>query len=336
MLEFTHYITLNRRTVYVSADINQIARACNVSKATVSRVFTQKPGVSDKVREKILDMARKMNYSPKQVIARDTVAVVVAGLDVFYNPGRFQGLLISAVMAQFAKAGYDLKITTIDDIELLVPSYIKAAMVFVGDAIVDEVCARLEKINIPVVLNNMISAGAYSVSDDAAEGARKAVNCLYQNGHRRIALVLDTPTSWASRQRIEGYRQALAENSLPYDDYLVNYNKDNGLVETLACVTRTDATAVYIAGEGIIEEAVYMLNLLKVRVPEDLSVVSCERSPSSRWFTPPHTTISQNLEEIAVKSGELITAIINGENPSKTLVKVSPALIERDSVRSLK
>ena len=47
-------------------------------------------------------------------------------------------------------------------------------------------------------------------------------------------------------------------------------------------------------------------------------------------------TISQNLEEIAVKSGELITAIINGENPSKTLVKVSPALIERDSVRSLK
>ena len=62
----------------MASDINQLAKKCGVSKATISRVFTGRARVSEAIRTKVLAAARELNYRPQQVMARDCVAIIGA------------------------------------------------------------------------------------------------------------------------------------------------------------------------------------------------------------------------------------------------------------------
>jgi DNA-binding LacI/PurR family transcriptional regulator len=123
-------------------------------------------------------------------------------------------------------------------------------------------------------------------------GARAATAHLAALGHRHIALITNAPLAYtASTQRLQGYRQALAEARLPYDDSLVeqgNFDEESGRAAMARLLTRpVRPTAVFVASDMVAMGALRALREADLRVPEDVAVVGFDdiAAPPATWPT---------------------------------------------------
>jgi LacI family transcriptional regulator len=322
----------SRKVLFMRADIGVVAKACSVSKTTVSKVFTQKAGVSDAMRRKILDTARRLNYTPKQVMAQDTIAIVTDKTIFSWAVG-FRPMLVAAVMGRLTDSGYLIKIISPEEIRLLIGSYTKAAII-VGahESEVERDVRELKKIGVSTITINEIFEGCHAVCSDHAQAVELAVDHLAEAGHRKISLMIDALDCWGGRERLRGYREAMRKHGLDTLPYR-NVKEIGTIVECLHHVRNDGATAVIIEGESMIHEAVYMFNILRIKVPDELSVISSEVINISRWFTPPHTTTHQDLDDMAEKIVECIRHILDGKSGEPCIMMQPAALIKRNSVK---
>lgn len=319
----------------MQADINTIARICGVSKATVSRVFTGKAAVSEEVRKLVLEKARDLNYTPQQVAARDSIALITGSPDVHRHSGGFRSLLMADLILEVTKSGYLVNIIEAKDIDRLVTPYTKAAVLLQNEAELQASKEKVASLRLPVISVGNFMEGCLSISSDYIAEMEMAVKHLVANGHKRIALVNDNDAIWAGRERERGYLEALQKHNLtPLHPY--NYHvDDHSLMELLATMMQDKPDAVILCGEMIACEAAYSLNLLGIKVPEQLSVISFERYGVSRFFNPPHTTIDQNISMIIEETLSMLKSVI-GMEAGRTFVRtVRPELIIRKSVKKM-
>ena len=317
----------------VRANIDAIAKACDVSKATVSRVFAAKGGVGEVVRRRVIEMARAMNYAPKQTAAQQDVAIVIDHYDGLFRGYTFLTDLLARLFADFFREGVSFRLVDKSQVDLLLPGYAKVALLFLDEESVGEAVAKLAAAKIPAVCVNRIVEGAYAVCSDHAQGAALAVERLLQVGHRKIGLLLDAP-GWASGERLRGYRETLERYGVaPLPEQLCD--RSRSVVECLAAVRAQGATALLLEGESLLEESVYMLNLLKIAVPDDLSVISCEKDRVSQWLNPPHTTVSQHPDALCAAVLKLTHDLAVGKRPAVKLTMLPSTLVERSSIKVL-
>lgn len=321
----------------MKANINLIAEKCGVSKATVSRVFNRRAGVSNSVKEQILHFAREMNYMPKQVAAQENIAIVVDSMNKFRALDGFYLMLVIAIITEFTRFGYQVRTVELKDVELLGP-HTKAAILIIDEKKLELEEARFRKLPIPLLAVNLKSQYCHLVRSDHAQGIELATEHLIENGHKRITLLLDRIDIWAGHERLRGYLETMTRHSLqPLKEY-VYYPKKQSLVELIAILLKDHPTALIISGESLTAEAAYCLNLLNVRIPEDLSVIGYEKDELSRWLSPPQTTIDQDVFAIADEMLELIRQVTQ-KTSNKELsfqIKMLPnRLIIRDSVKNL-
>jgi len=313
-------------------DINAVANACSVSKTTVSKVFTQKGSVSEAVRQQVLQAARELNYTPRQVAARETIAIVTSR-HTFTDSTSFRSMLLASLMGRLTNDGLLLRIVFPEDIDVLMASHVKSAIVLVNGPDAEAVARSLRDMSISVVCINEVFEGCHSVSTDHGQGVDLALDHLTQQGHRRVAILLDSCQSWGARQRLEAYQRAIAQGSIDNMQPHIHQPGTTTIVEILDQIRRDNATALLIQGESLVHETVYMLSLLRIRVPEDLSVISSEMPNRSRWLIPSHTTVDQHQDEVAEHAVKIVRSVIAGK-ARKPIVEMLPVtLIERKSVR---
>lgn len=321
----------------MGADINEIAERCGVSKATVSRVFTNRARVSEPVRETILRMARELNYTPKRVVAREVIAIVVDSIDKTEEFDGFHSMLLVALVAEITRSDFLVNIIEARNADMLVGGYAKVAVSLLNDNQFACWKDKMGGIQIPVLsINNDPIIGGHVIATDYRDEMRMAVEHLAERGHRRIALFLDNESVLAGRERLAGYREAMRVLGLePLPHYSV-YPEGRPVIELIATMLREKPSAAVFCGESLPAETVYALNLLNVRVPVDLSVISFERRDISRWFSPPHTTIDQDIKHMVNESIGIIREILSGSPASPLRRKLRSRLIVRDSVMNIK
>ena len=121
-----------------------------------------------------------------------------------------------------------------------------------------------------------------SVSIADEDEAYKAVNELYRNGHRRIAALISTPDDWSiSQLRYRGYRRALEEHGLPFDESLVVSAGSFSIKDAYAAMKEQlnrncDFTAVFAIADDMAIGAMKALREGGKRVPEDCSVIAID------------------------------------------------------------
>lgn len=317
----------------MKSDINLIAKKCGVSKATVSRVFTGNAGVSEEVKAKVLDAARKMNYMPKQVAAQENIAIVVDDLEGLKIFSGFYSMLVMGIITEFTRSGYQIRTIGISEIELL-SGYTKAAILLINEKNLEANIEKLKKLSIPLVTINQLSPVSHSVCSDHAQGIKLAVTHLIKNGHEKIVMLMDNVNNWAGNERLKGYLETMKKYKLqPMKEYVCQQN--HSLIEPIAILMKSKPTALIVCGEGLTAELAYSMNLLNIRIPDDLSVISCEKGDLSRWLTPPHTTISQDVFALANAALDLIRRAVNGEIRTSEIKLLQNELIIRDSVKNL-
>ncbi len=320
-------------------NIAQLAEYCKVSQATVSRVFSGTAPVREKTREKILDAARKLNYTPQQTARKDNIAIIVPTSQAIEPPSWFAAMMATALMREIYRAGYIARLYEAGDIQLIQPNFTVAAIVLnwrPGSKDYE----KMVSLQRPVIMVNYEDAPfSHSVSTDHAQGIRMAIDYLVKNGHRKIGLLNCQSENWGNREREFGYRNALAAHGIDFNPDFVSAGMPEGelSLEGLSRVVNHGVTALISAHEDWTMEIHHHLNSLGRKVPDDISVIAAEVPGLSCWLNPPYTSLAQDAKTLAHAALEILEEIPRNSSLPATLLKrrLPYQLIERNSVKKL-
>ncbi|MFW6456813.1 MAG: GntR family transcriptional regulator [Planctomycetota bacterium] len=175
------------------------------------------------------------------------------------------------------------------------------------------------------------------VTSDNCGGGYLAARHLLDLGHRRIGFIGDVDSSTV-RDRLEGYKRALAEEGVSFDELLVKRsyidfrNEKSGCRNTKELLHMADAPTAIMTSTDSIALGVYQACYeLGIEVPDDLSVVGYDNLPYSKSLLPPLTTIDQPKHDMGRKAGELLLDRMQGEEGESREVILDSELVERSS-----
>lgn len=311
--------------------ITDIAKAAGVSPATVSRVFSRHPYVKDEIRKRVLEAARDLNYAPKFSSARNSIGIMLGGQDGVVL-GSYESQLASAISRELFKNNCNIEITTDQQIPFLHASAFRALIILTGSA-----NKKLPFPGIPTLTVNNPIKGVHSVATDHRQGIEMAVDYLAERGHEKVALICGASENWGNSERLKGYDEGVKRNNLESDPALIERTERKDLIESVAKIMKKKPTAIILCGEGKALHLAYALYLLDKKIPEDVSVISFEDGEVSPFLSPPQTTISQCMPELARLIAETALEI---EKKNETMeiknIFIKNELIERESVKKIK
>ena len=209
---------------------------------------------------------------------------------------------------------------------------------------------RLKQITVPFVLSTIsifdgVDKNIYSsVSVDDIKESKKAVDCLCDYGHEKIAILAAQPWDTSiSGLRIEGYKRALAERNIPINKNLIRYTleevnaftMENGykLMKELL-ESEEEFTAVYAVSDSMVIGAGKAILESGKKIPEDYSIMGFDGLDISYYYNPSISTIRQPVEDMAKETSEILFNLI--ENNAYNSHKIFEGeLLVRQSIARL-
>lgn len=326
--------------------IKDIARRAGVSPSVVSRALNNKYGVKESTRQKILALAREMDYYPnaaaRRLVTRKSGMIGVMMADIS-EP--FYAQIIKGMEYVASQTGYTLLFSnSYDNLEkttvfqkMIVAENVDG-LVIVGSNRQDTkfTWTLLEK-KIPFVLieRNLKHENVNCIWIDNVKAAYLATKFLLDKGHKKIAHIAGNIHNQVTMERLTGYKQALSEsgeaNVEPYIFY-GNYFCQDGYTAMQSVLREyPDCTGVFVANDSMAYGALQAIHEAGLAVPEDIAVVGFDDLEFSAFANPPLTTIRQPRYEMGKKSMEILTSILHGEEKSGINLCLPFELIIRSS-----
>ena len=336
--------------------ITELARASGVSVGTVSRALNGYADVRPETRERIMRLARELDYTPGAA-ARSLVTqrshVIGVVLDTGEGHPDLQHPFFHEVMVglknQIGARGFDLLLFASEH-----PgngygahSYLKRCqhhnvdgVVLMGVDAEDPEVLRVTRSDLATVgvdVGLTGTATTYVVSDNVA-GAERAVRRFHELGHRRIATITGLLDKLPGADRLRGYRQAVQDLGLAYrDDYVAygDFYTESGrrAMEQLLALPEPP-TAVFAASDMMALGAIRAAAEAGLSVPADLSVIGFDDIQLADHMNPPLTTVRQDKAGLGVAAGSALVRLIDGDLDAVTQSTVLPVeLVRRGSVR---
>ncbi|WP_192459159.1 HTH-type transcriptional regulator GalR [Musicola keenii] len=326
--------------------IKDVARLAGVSVATVSRVINDSPKASEQARRAVQQAMQQLQYHPNanaRALAQqstETLGLVVADVS---DP--FFGSMVKAVEQEAYRTGnflligngYHVAHKERQAIEQLL-RHRCAALVVHAKTLPDEELAQLMAQTPGMVLINRILPGyeARCVALDDRYGAWLATCHLIRQGHRHIGFLCSNhPISDAS-DRLQGYRDALAEHNIALDEQLIAYGEpdetggEEAMTELL--VRGRPLTAVACYNDPMAAGALAVLSDNGIDVPRDISLIGFDDVLLSRYLRPRLTTIRYPIATMATQAAQMALALANNTPMDNPINLFHPTLVRRHSV----
>jgi len=326
--------------------IYDVARQAGVTTATVSRVLNGKAGISSGTRERVSLVMRRMRYFPSPAASglRAKATREIGILSPFFIGDFF--LKIFESLHQRLK-DYDLILYNAQTpahrrevIDRIVAEEKLCALIVASTPVLLEEEIRITALRIPIVLVEARHHSFSSVDYDHQIGAFKAVSHLIELGHRDIAIVGGTPEtrlySPIGKERLKGYRMALAMAGLPERDQYVTRGEWTS-ADARACAAKLlsgsrPPTAIFATSDVQAAGVLMAARDQGVRVPDDLSVVGYDNLPVAEYLSlttmwQHHDLLARNAATLLLE--ELRTGVRAGER-----VVLQPELVVRSSTRA--
>ena len=332
------------------ATIREVSKYANVSVATVSRVVNGNKWVSDSTRDKVLLAMKELGYQPNSFAKAlatnksDTIGMVVSDLG-----GPFFGDMMRAAEDEVRKLGKHLIITSGHDtleseqhaIDFLMQRRVDALLLHL-DSIPDEDIIKLsDATNIPIILVNRLipELPEQCISLDNDMGGYLATQHLIELGHTKIACITGPLFKADARSRLAGYRRAIEQANLDYDERLViesDYQEVGGKASVERLRRRNMAFTAVVAQND--HMAIGALNALKTHglsIPEDVSIVGYDDMVMARYTDPGLTTVNIPVAQFGQQGANLALKKL-GEKVSKVTHYFQPELVVRGSTGPVK
>ena len=336
----------------MSITIKDIARESGYAVGTVSRVLNNRPDVSEKAKEKIMEVVEKHNFRLnnnakhlKQQASKSVAVVVKGSQNMLFAP------IVEQMQGTIQGRGFDCLMYYINENDNEMEQALQVCkdrhplgILFLGSNLTyfEE---SFSQIKIPCVLVTNSARGLNfdnlsSVSTDDADAAKAVILYLIENGHRKIGILggyIDK--SRAAAARYEGCKKAFEEKNIDFDPEIQyeasmfsaagGYEAMKKLLEKMPGIT-----AVFAMADVMAMGAVRAIKDRKLSVPSDISVIGFDGIELADYMVPKLTTIRQNREEIARRSVEIL--MNNIENDSPAVHEVVPFdIINGESTKQL-
>lgn len=330
--------------------ISDIAKKCNVSESTVSRVLNNSGYVKEETRQKVKDVINELNYAPS-AIARslskkttNTIGVIVPDIT---NP--YFGEVIKGISS--VAENYDLNIIfyntdnsfekELKALKVLKEQRIKGIIMtpgFGADNFNKKYKDVIENINCPIVL-----AGADLISDklngvfvDNLKGTFEATKLLISEGYKKIGIIIGPLSSEPMKQRLKGYKKALNENNIKINnDYIFfsDFTLKKAYELTKEMLDKVDTPqALIISTNRMTIGVIKALDEANKRIPEDIALIGADKNELLDIFESRISYIEECPQEIGKTAMEILVSIFNDKNLNNTIRKIIvPNIIQKGS-----
>jgi LacI family transcriptional regulator len=329
------------------ANIREVAKRAGVSIATVSHVYNGTRPVSDEARQRVIEAAAELHYYPNY-LARSlttkktgTIGMVVSDMS---NP--FFAELIHGVEKTLSARQYNLMICNTEDNPHQEEEYLRLLMAKRVDGIIAAVASEkwatlqaAEASAFPLVFVDLRVDGVRGpvVCSANEAGAHQGVSHLIADGHHSIGILAGMPGMSTMRDRLAGYRRALAERGIQPEERLVKFSRLDVEAASRQMTTmmaeEPRPTAVFLSNNLLALGALIALQELGMSCPEDVALVCFDDAPWMRISSPPLTVLRQPNYEMGAMAGQLLLQQLGGEPVPRTTITLQPELIVRRSCR---
>lgn len=328
--------------------IKEVSELANVSQATVSRVLNNHSTVKEANKIKVYEAIEKLGYKPNafaQALASNrsnSIGMLVGTLDgPFYGPlmHNTEDIIRQNNMHLIVTSGRESQEKEQDAIRFLQSRQVDGLIIHADMLSDEELLEITKKTPASIVLNRYIpELSARCVCIDNEQGGYLATLYLIESGHTKIACVTGQMSKVDSRDRLQGYRNALTENNIPYDvnlieegrfDHVGNHEKIRRLLDR-----NLGITAIFCQNDNIALAAYDVCYEKGLSIGEDISIVGFDNDSYSQHIRPELTTINFPVVEMGIEAGSAIVAMVNNKS-YKLKNKLSPRLIIRNSVKQL-
>jgi LacI family transcriptional regulator len=328
--------------------IYDIAEALSLSPATISRGLKDHPAIRKDTRKRIVEKAREMGYQHNAFASSlrrnrtNTIGVIVPRLNSY-----FMSTVIAGMEKVANAAGYNLIISQslesvqkeITNVKTLFNSRVDGLLVSLAYDTEDlsHFDMLLEK-NIPLIFFDRVfeHPKCTSIVIDNFKAGYEVTSHLISEGCKRIVHVSANLKRNVYAERLRGYRQALMDHGLPYDETLVFFNNlsDQAGVEVSQALLKMDTLpdGMFSANDACAVSCIRELKQAGVKIPQDMAVAGFNNDPLSKVIEPNLTTVNYPGQEMGEIAGStLIRRLDSLEGVTLNTIVLRHELVIRES-----
>jgi len=328
--------------------IKDIAKQLNISPSTVSRALRNHPDISPETKKAVNALAKELDYHPDSVAQslqkRRTNLIGVIVPEIKHN---FFSAAISGIEEVAYRAGYAIIVSQSNEnferevvnVRALMSNRVAGLLISISQNTTDSEHFRvLERHKTPFVFFDRVceDVNASKVMVDDFAGGYTATEHLIKKGYQRIAHLAGPKHISISKKRLDGYKSALKQNNMFYDEGLVVYGGLNeedgrsGFQQLLQLEQMPDA--IFAVNDPVAIGAFEKIKEHGLRIPKDIALVGFSNNPISALVDPSLTTVDQPAYEVGKRAAILLIEQINSGDdfvPREEVLKTK--LIVRNS-----
>jgi DNA-binding LacI/PurR family transcriptional regulator len=319
---------------FEAVTIKDIAKALGLSTSTVSRALRDSYEISPETKKIVLEYAEKIKYHPNPIALSlkerrsRTIGVIVCEI-----ANSFFSQVINGIESIAYKNGYNVIIAQSResfDRELLNLQYltsrsIDGLIISVSTETTDFTYLReLHERGMPIVFFDRIVSDidTHKVIADNYSGAYEATTHLIKSGYKKIAVISSPDLLSISKERIAGYKAALADNNIKADDSLIKYCRHSGMLpeELEEAVNsllkgKNKPDAIFATSDKLTTGSLRFLKENGLNIPDDIGLIGFSSSDLTELLSPALSIIKQPAFEMGETSVSLLLQLIESKRP---------------------
>lgn len=329
--------------------IKDIAKALNISASTVSRALKDHPDISRETKDAVNELAARLKYKPNAVALSlknsktNTIGVIIPEV-VHY----FFSSVISGIEDVAYEAGYNVMVCQSNEryarevinTQALESNRVEGALVSISKETKDYAhLNNLEDNGIPLVYFDRAPEGMEvdKVIIDDRKAAYNATAHLIDTGCRRIAHLATSGTLGIGFQRLEGYKQALKDHGIPFNEEWVivadSFELAGDATRNLMHLA-TPPDAIFAVNDMTAVGAMKTLQRMSIAIPQQVAVLGFSAGLFSDITTPTLSSVDQHGYEMGVESAKLLLKRIEKTAESRYITHyIDTNLVLRESTK---
>lgn len=318
--------------------IKEIAKKLNISPSTVSRALHDHPSIGLRTKSRVQELAKELKYETNQTAIyfkqRKTFTI---GVILPYLAESFFSSAISGIEDFATTKKYNVLVGQSHDDEQQEKQLVETMKNHRVDGMLISVAKNtsnyehfdmLKDYDIPLVFFDRIppKSDIHYVVSNLVNGMTAAVKFLIKLGHRNIALINGPKTITASRERLEGYKEALFHKKIKIDPaYIISTDltqqgTETAMAELLALKRRP--TAIITFNDYVALDAMQYAKRQQIKINKDIAFVSFANLPMCNYMeNPPLASVEQFPYEQGKKAAEILWQLLDTDTDTEEDMK---------------
>lgn len=332
---------------YKNLTLRDVAKLAGVSVSTVSRVLNEEKFTSDEVKKRVKEAVKKLKYSPDlnarnlRLGKTNVIGIIIPDISDYFFSG-----IVHVITKFFRDHGKDIILfntshqeeTEEKEIKLALSKRVEGIILATISKNINPISNLINNFGIPfVIIDNKIKVKNvdFVLSDDEKRAYKLVDHLIKVHNLKKIACISGPLDESSGFNKLLGYKIALQKNNIPINEEYIkfaNWKKDLAYECTKELMNMKDKPqAIYCANSNMLIGCLRYINTIKIKIPEDISIVTFDDYDFISAMNPPVTSLKSIVPEMGTLAAQLLLDRINGKKNDYKEIKLDSDIMIRKS-----